>query len=122
MRALDVCYLLLKSTQVFRFLQKFTNDDIYISDWQSNMRNLVKQHPSFKDWPDWKGAETSDIVYPDDHGRLTSLLIDNGYLASHAWKGKTPEYFIEVKSTLSDRNREFYLSSNQYSRVCFGSS
>lgn len=81
------------------------------------MRNLVKQHASYEHWPDWNGAETSDFVFPDDKGTLTDRLIDQGFLDRQQWAGQKPEYYIEVKSTLSQRNREFYMSSNQYKRV-----
>lgn len=83
------------------------------------MRNLVKQHhPQFKKWPDWTERETADIVFPDEHGALTHLLIENGYLDYNLWYNQRPEYLIEVKSSLSDKNKEFYLSSDQYRRVC----
>ncbi|KAF2797582.1 hypothetical protein K505DRAFT_372354 [Melanomma pulvis-pyrius CBS 109.77] len=93
-------------------------DKIYTGDWRSNMRNLVKQHhPQFKDWPDWTERETADIVFPDEHGALTYLLIQNGYLDYNLWYNQRPEYLIEVKSSLSDKNKEFYLSSDQYRRM-----
>lgn len=104
--------------KIFSLLNRVLENKVYIEDWKSNMRNLVKQHPSFRGIPDWTGSETADIVFPDDHGALTNLLIESGYLDYDKWYGRRPEYLIEVKSSLSNKNKEFYLSSDQYQRVC----
>ncbi|TPX12165.1 uncharacterized protein E0L32_007051 [Thyridium curvatum] len=102
--------------KIFSFFHRILGEQLYLSDWQSNMRNLIKQHASYEHWPDWNGAETSDFVFPDDKGTLTARLIEQGFLDRQQWDGQKPEYYIEVKSTLSQRNREFYMSSNQYKR------
>jgi hypothetical protein len=86
--------------------------------WKSSIRNLVRQHhPRFVDWPEWTETETADIVFPDRRGALTDLLIESGYLEYAAWYNKTPNYLIEVKSTMSNRNKEFYMSKEQFTRV-----
>jgi hypothetical protein len=82
------------------------------------MRNLVIQHyPPFHDAHEWTGVETTDFVFPDEKSTLTELLISNGHLERSRWSGKTPTFMIEVKSTMSDRNREFYMSDLQYKQV-----
>lgn len=103
--------------QVFILLMSKLPGQVYLSDWQSNMRNHIRAHKAFNDMPLWTGAETTDIVLPDESSGLTSLLIENGYLDRKTWAGATPLYCIEVKATMSDRNREFYMSSNQFARV-----
>ena len=108
--ALDI----LTSNQMYLFLCRFEGGQ---TAWDSNMRNWIKQHPIFLEWPDWEGAETADIIYQDTKGDFTNHLIDNGYLDGKLWRGQRPEYLIEVKSSLSNTNKEFYLSSNQYERV-----
>ncbi|KAH8656756.1 hypothetical protein BGZ61DRAFT_466344 [Ilyonectria robusta] len=90
---------------------------IYVEDWKSNMRNWAKQHPDLAHFPDYVGGETADLDFLDDTGAFTNLLIQSGYLDSGIWRGQKPHYLIEVKSSLSNKNKEFYLSSNQYDRM-----
>jgi hypothetical protein len=53
-------------------------------------------------------------MYEDRDGILTSLFIEKGYLDSETWAGKTPEYYIEVKTTtMPHGTRQKYLSSPQ---------
>jgi hypothetical protein len=85
------------------------------------MRNLVKEHhPDWRHWPEWTERETSDIVYLDNESALTAVLIENGYLDYHTWVGQKPLYMIEVKTTLADKSKEFYLSAEQHQRVSEG--
>lgn len=65
----------------------------------------------------WTGRETSDIVYHDTQGVLTELLILNRYLDRGRWDGRTPQYFIEVKTTTSSYDTPFFMSDSQYARV-----
>jgi len=91
---------------------------VYQEDWKSNMRNLVKEHhPDWRHWPEWTERETSDIVYLDNESALTAVLIENGYLDYHTWVGQKPLYMIEVKTTLADKSKEFYLSVEQHQRM-----
>lgn len=68
----------------------------------------------------WEGRETSDITYNDSNGVLTELLIRNHYLDRDRWAGRTPKYFIEVKTTTSSCDAPFYMSNAQYQRVSAG--
>ena len=86
--------------------------------WKNNMRNLVRRHlDECAEWPEWTEAETADLVFPDKMGVLTDLLIQNGYLEYRDWYDQAPNYLIEVKPTMSNRNKEFYMSTHQYTRV-----
>lgn len=71
-------------------------------DWTSNIKGHVKMHPDYASMTRWGGGvETSDLQYEDLSGIFTNLLIEKGYLASERWQGRTPKYFIEVKTTSS---------------------
>ena len=65
----------------------------------------------------WNGKETTDIVYDDRDGVLTSLFIDKEYLSSEVWAERRPKYFIEVKSTTRSCETPFFMSKNQYQTV-----
>lgn len=82
------------------------------------MKNLVRtNYPDrYGDREEWDGQETSDFVVSDNRGALTKRLIQSGHLKSE-WLGETPRYLIEVKSTMSGRNKEVYLGKEQYRRV-----
>jgi hypothetical protein len=62
----------------------------------------------------WNGRETSDIVYTDNEGVLTDLLIDEGHLPRAVWAGKKPKYFIEVKTTTGTFDTPLFMSKAQY--------
>ncbi|KAI0409262.1 hypothetical protein F4802DRAFT_545998 [Xylaria palmicola] len=69
----------------------------------------------------WRKSETADIVYPDEKGIFTKLLLDKGHLEGDRdkWEGKVPEYLIEVKMTISpSANRPFCTSRKQIRIVC----
>ncbi|RYP79682.1 hypothetical protein DL769_002822 [Monosporascus sp. CRB-8-3] len=83
-------------------------------NWQSLIRQYVNVHPEYRDLPRFQGEETSDIVYHDASGALTTLLIQKGYLAGNRWTGKTPKYYIEVKSTTDLCATPFFVSGKQY--------
>lgn len=65
----------------------------------------------------WPGRETADIVYNDQKGAFTDLLIQEGFLDGDIWSGATPEYFIEVKTTTGECNDRFFMSNSQVERV-----
>lgn len=65
----------------------------------------------------WHGRETADITYDDHDGVLTSLFIDKGYLRDDVWRGKTPRFYMEVKSSTADNRTPFFMSKYQYRRV-----
>ncbi|KAI3332562.1 hypothetical protein F4824DRAFT_475026 [Ustulina deusta] len=86
-------------------------------NWESNMRKYVIIHPEYTDMDEWRGRETSDITYCDVQSKLTTELIEKGYLARNTWEGKHPNYFIEVKTTTGSCETPFYISKAQYQRV-----
>ncbi|KAK2034152.1 hypothetical protein LX32DRAFT_722382 [Colletotrichum zoysiae] len=90
-----------------------------IDNWQSNIRRYVTVHPDYASMEPWSGRETSDLVYDDVSGRLTSLLVDKGYLARERWllRPRGPKYFIEVKTTTMSCETAFYMSKAQYQRM-----
>jgi hypothetical protein len=67
--------------------------------------------------PPWNKQETADITYEDAQGTLTEFFIDKGYLKSDAWKGKKPNYFIEVKTTTRQCSMPLFMSKGQYRMV-----
>ncbi|KAI0550058.1 hypothetical protein F4679DRAFT_544790 [Xylaria curta] len=81
------------------------------------MRKYVIPHPEYADMEEWRGRETSDIVYWDAQSTLTGQLIGNGFLARDSWEGKRPQYYIEVKYTTGSCDTPFYMSKAQYQRV-----
>ncbi|KAI1748144.1 hypothetical protein F4782DRAFT_384783 [Xylaria castorea] len=86
-------------------------------NWESNMRKYVIIHPEYTDMDEWRGRETSDITYRDVQSKLTTELIEKGYLARNRWEGKHPNYFIEVKTTTGCCETPFYISKAQYQRT-----
>jgi hypothetical protein len=93
--------------------------DFSHTNWQSTVRRYVKVHPDHSTLEPWDGAETSDIFYSDESGVLTTAFIEKGYL-EETWRGEKPDYFIEVKTTMSNNfETPFHLSKYQYSRVRF---
>jgi hypothetical protein len=88
------------------------------SNWQSNVRKHVRVHHDYANLASWDKNETSDITYMDSAGHLTDKLIEKGYLARNTWQGKTPMYYIEVKSTVLANDARFYMKQSQCNRVC----
>jgi hypothetical protein len=65
----------------------------------------------------WSGFETADIVYSDSDSTLTTLLIQQGYLESSSWLGRSPTYYIEVKTTMGALDNAFFCSQPQFDRM-----
>jgi hypothetical protein len=86
-------------------------------NWQSTIRKYVTAHHEYSDMDPWNGKETTDIIYDDRDGVLTSLFIDKEYLSSEVWAERRPKYFIEVKSTTRSCETPFFMSKNQYQTV-----
>jgi hypothetical protein len=74
-------------------------------------------HRSYCDIENWYGSETADIVYDDQQSKLTSLLIQRGYLDASIWANRRPKYYIEVKATTGTLDVPFFVSPNQYHRI-----
>ncbi|KAB8261764.1 hypothetical protein BDV32DRAFT_148089 [Aspergillus pseudonomiae] len=85
--------------------------------WQSTIRQYIQLHEDYIDLQPWCGRETADLVYTDSEGILTSFLIAKGYLSSEMWAGKSPRFYLEVKSTTSSCETPFYMSKYQYERM-----
>lgn len=86
------------------------------SNWQSTMRQYATAHLDYADMSAWAGRETSDMVYNDTDGVLTSLLIEKGYV-TQSWQSARPFYYLEVKTTPGDSGTHFHMSKHQYARV-----
>lgn len=86
-------------------------------NWQSTIRKYAQAHPEYADLTPWGGTETSDIVYDDVSGVFTTLLIEKRYLSGTNWEGKTPKYYIEVKSTTDQCSTPFFVSDGQLDRM-----
>lgn len=102
-------------------LRKYTNNSCGIEDWQSTIRHCVSVHEKYHDLVPWTGQETADIVFKDQASLLTGIMVSYGYL-TWDWQGKTPTYFLEVKSTTSSCDTRFFMSKAQVRRVSLLSS
>ena len=74
-------------------------------------------HADYVNLVNWGEMETSDIVYDDKEGVLTSILINRGYLADAPWRDRRPKYYIEVKTTTDACATPLFVSWGQYDRV-----
>lgn len=88
-----------------------------LANWRSTIRHEVRAHHKYRTIEQWIGSETADIVYEDTSSTFTNFLIGQGYLPAETWTGATPEYFLEVKTTLKGCAEKFWVSKNQYARV-----
>jgi hypothetical protein len=78
----------------------------------------VNTHQDYESMARWSGRyETSDLEYNDTNGVFTNLLIEQRYLPSDQWQGKTPKYHFEVKSTPQELEAPFFMSGTQYGKV-----
>ncbi|KAF2810106.1 uncharacterized protein BDZ99DRAFT_442610 [Mytilinidion resinicola] len=102
---------------VFELLKGLGLPNFTLANWQSTIRHRVAVHERYYDLTRWFGPETADIVYRDREGTLTHLLIEAGYLQASTWSHKTPEYYIEVKTTVGMLDTPFYCSQPQYERM-----
>lgn len=64
----------------------------------------------------WVGDEDSDIVYDDEAGTLTNVLVRRKLLADK-YMGQRPRYYIEVKTTPGSCDTPFFMSHTQYEKV-----
>ncbi|KAF2187478.1 hypothetical protein K469DRAFT_749209 [Zopfia rhizophila CBS 207.26] len=100
---------------VFEWLKGLELPRFGLGNWQSKIRHFIRAHHDYHNLENWHGSEeTSDIVYDDCEGKLTTLLIDHAYLNSTHWTGRHPTYYIEVKATPSSLNAPFFVRSKQY--------
>ncbi|KAF2499755.1 hypothetical protein BU16DRAFT_504059 [Lophium mytilinum] len=102
---------------VFEFLKGLALPNFTLRNWQSTIRHRVAVHERYHGLLRWIGSETADIVYLDRESTLTNLLIATGYLQASTWRHKTPEYYIEVKTTTGLLDTPFYCSQAQYDRM-----
>jgi hypothetical protein len=88
-----------------------------LNSWQSTTRGYVSLHPDYAALQSWRGEESDDIFYDDYSNVFTWHLVNMGYLDSQ-WLSESPEYHIEVKTTMSNNIKTpFYMSKYQYQRV-----
>ena len=89
-----------------------------LGNWTSGIRTLANAHQDYESMASWPGrCETSDLEYEDADGVFTDLLVEEGYLPSEQWQGKTPKYHFEVKSTPQELEAPFFMSGPQYGKV-----
>ncbi|KAK7408636.1 hypothetical protein QQX98_009200 [Neonectria punicea] len=89
-------------------LPSFSRDN-----WQSVVRHFATAHSEYANLTKKNGREQSDIFYSDSMSLLTALFIQRGYL-DETWRGATPDYYIEVKTTMRNLEKAFYMSSDQF--------
>lgn len=77
----------------------------------------MRAHPDYHDLQPWNGVETADFVYTDSESVFTHFLVEKGFLPL-SWNAARPQYYIEVKSTVSAFKTPFYMSKGQFRRVC----
>lgn len=104
------------SPKIFELLSRLELPDFSAANWKSTIRNEVCVHEKYRDLGAWSGRETADITYHDIGGRFTELLVQNGYLNA-MFAGLNISYYLEVKTTSSDCDEQFYMSKAQYKRV-----
>jgi hypothetical protein len=106
--------------QVFELLKSLDTSlpNFTLENWPSTIRSYIREHPEYRTMDPWHGRETADLIYNDTVGSLTDLLIEYGYLDDVTWRGARPNYLLEVKTTTGPCNNPFYMSKNQYRRVC----
>ncbi|KAK4077822.1 uncharacterized protein Triagg1_3516 [Trichoderma aggressivum f. europaeum] len=85
-----------------------------IDNWKSTIRSYARKHPEYVTMQPWHGLETSDLVYHDNTGTFTKLLIDECYFDASIWKDRRPTYHFEVKTTVSSCDTRFFVSKKQY--------
>ena len=102
---------------MFELLKKLGVPNFVEANWASTIRHEVRVHERYCDLAQFSGTETSDIVYEDHESILTHHLIDIGYLNGVTWAGKSPQYYIEVKSSTGRWDELFFVSGAQYDRV-----
>ena len=88
-----------------------------LGNWCSRIRGYARVLPEYAELRAWPGRETSDIVYNDRNSALTRLMISLGHLKAEHWAGKTPKYYIEVKSTTEDCATPCIVSQTQVDLV-----
>ncbi|KPM37949.1 hypothetical protein AK830_g8628 [Neonectria ditissima] len=82
-------------------------------NWESVVRHYAAAHPEYADLKMNHNFEQSDILYSDSKSVLTAAFIQRGYL-DETWRGTTPDYYIEVKTTTRNLEKAFYMSSDQF--------
>ena len=80
--------------------------------WTSCLRSKAGISPF--ESPD---VSQSTFTIDDELGAFTELLIQNGYKAAGAWRGR-PTYHIEVNTSEAGLLSKFYLDQYQIQKVC----
>lgn len=74
-------------------------------------------HEKYGDMASYDGPETADIIYDDLDGALTNYLARCDFIDKDIWRGKTPKYLLEVKTTTQECEARFFMSKSQVQRV-----
>ncbi|TRX99079.1 hypothetical protein FHL15_000421 [Xylaria flabelliformis] len=101
-------------SQVYELL--LTNVGLPLSCWKSKIKQYVTEHPKYAKMEPWTGDKTANFVYFDVDNSLSTLLIDGGYLEKR-WAGKSPTYYIDVKTTTGGCDDPFLMSKSQNERA-----
>jgi hypothetical protein len=88
-----------------------------ISNWTSTIRHHAAIHPDYANMAIFTGRETADIVYEDQAGVLTELLMMAGLLTDDKWLWRKPMCYIEVKTTTGNCDTPFYMSGAQNDKM-----
>ncbi|KAH7006858.1 hypothetical protein EDB80DRAFT_893373 [Ilyonectria destructans] len=90
--------------------------DFSRDNWESVVRHFAAAHPEYEKLTKNYGPEQSDIFYRDSMSMLTAAFIERGYL-DETWRGSTPGYYIEVKTTMRNLEKSFFMSSYQFDQM-----
>ncbi|KAL6399631.1 uncharacterized protein AUP68_17036 [Ilyonectria robusta] len=90
--------------------------DFSRDNWESVVRHFAAAHPEYEKLTKNYVPEQSDIFYRDSNSVLTAAFIERGYL-DETWRGSTPDYYIEVKTTMRNLEKSFYMSSYQFDQM-----
>ena len=104
---------------IFEFLKGCNLPAFGALNWKSEIRDRVNVHADYRSLEPYtyRGA-VADLDYQDHSGKLTQFLIEKGLLVQDVWNKKTPQYYIEVKTTTSSNWQEpFFMSKAQEKHV-----
>ena len=102
---------------MFTILSCIQNLEFDLENWRSSIRGYARVLPEYRELRAWPGRETSDIVFDDEGGIFTNLMISLGYLNADHWTDKTPKYYVEVKCTTESCAAPCFVSQNQVDLV-----
>jgi hypothetical protein len=100
---------------VFSILKDVFGTAIDEAVWTSELRHHVD---GYKRWvPEDQTTLYSDFTVSDEHGTLTSWMIENDVSVPNDWLGAKLRYHIEVKSTAKTIDDPFFMSHLQINKA-----